>query len=43
MAAKGEFCKFTDKFYKRARAKTYESDKLMEKGFKITGYLRPFK
>ena len=43
MAAKGEFCKFTDSFYKRARAKIYESDKLTTKGFKITGYLKPFK
>jgi hypothetical protein len=42
IGAKGEFCKFTDQFYKRARTKTYETDK-MEEGFKITGYLKPFK
>jgi hypothetical protein len=43
LTAKGEFCKFTEQFYKRARAKTYETKKLTETGFKITGYLKPFK
>jgi hypothetical protein len=43
MAAKGEYCKFTEQFYRRARVKTYETKKLTDTGFKITGYLKPFK
>jgi len=43
ISAAGNFCRFTDEFYKRLRNKTYETNKLTEKGFRITGYLKPFK
>lgn len=43
MVAKGQFCKFVDQFYKRAMAKMYETNKLTDSGFKIIGYLKPFK
>lgn len=43
MMAKGEFCKFTDQFYKRVKSRVYETKKVTENGFKITGYLKPFK
>ena len=43
MMAKGEFCKFTDQFYKRVKSRAYETKKVTENGFKITGYLKPFK
>lgn len=41
--AKGEFCQFTDIFYKRVKGKAYETTKNLDSGFKITEYLKPFK
>ena len=43
MTAKGEKCKFTDTFYQRVLKRTYQTLKTTEKGFKITGYIKPFK
>lgn len=41
--ASGTFCRFTNAFYKRLKNKTYETQKVAENGFRITGYLKPFK
>jgi hypothetical protein len=43
LMASGESCKFTEIFYRRARSKVYETERLFEERFEITGYLKPFK
>ena len=43
LIAKGEYCKFTEMFYERTLKKIYQTNKVGESGYKITGYLKPFK
>ena len=43
ITAVGKFCKYTDQFYRRLRKKTYETARLTDEDFRITGYLKPFK
>jgi len=43
MTARGQYCKFTDAFYQRVIGKAYQTPKTTAKGFKISGYLKPFK
>jgi len=43
MTARGQYCKFADAFYQRVIGKAYQTPKTAAKGFKISGYLKPFK
>ena len=43
LTIKGKHCKHTELFFKRTMSKIYQTNKIDDKGFKITGYLKPFK